>query len=70
MAETYTSTGTIAAYFEDNADARQAVEALQRAGFSSAHLGVAHRVGAYSTTTSSDTEVGQKEESTWDKIKN
>lgn len=69
MAETYASTGTIAAYFEDNADARQAVEALQAAGFSSAHLGVAHRAGTFGATTASHTEVGQNEESTWDKIK-
>ena len=61
MAQTQnqTQTGTIAAYFEDNADALQAVDALKSAGFSSAHLGIAHRGGSssdsdYTSGTSSN----------------
>src|SRR5437660_998622 len=51
MAQATTGTGTLVGYFENNSDARQAVEALQDAGFSSAQLGVAHRGGS---STSSD----------------
>ncbi len=59
MAQTQnqTRTGTIAAYFEDNSDALQAVEALKTAGFSSAHLGVAHR-GNSSSGYGSDSSYG------------
>ncbi len=77
MADTQNLTGTIAAFFDNSDDARQAVEALRDAGFSSAHIGVAHR-GAYgsrftgtasTTTTSAGTRTKEKAESTWDKIK-
>ena len=78
MAETQNLTGTIAAYFEDSDSARQAVEALQDAGFTSAHIGVAHRGGmSRSLTEPSSTstnftsgETRQHEFSTWDKVKN
>jgi uncharacterized protein (TIGR02271 family) len=77
MADTQNLTGTIAAYFENSEDARQAVEALRDAGFTSAHIGVAHR-GAYgsssvpssSTTNTARNEVKEHAESTWDKVKN
>lgn len=74
MAQSQVYTDTIAAYFEDSSDARKAVDALQDAGFKSAHLGIAHR-GSY---TGSDTTVGnttvhettdENGPSTWDKIK-
>jgi uncharacterized protein (TIGR02271 family) len=73
MEQTQVSTGTIAAYFEDSSDARKAVDALQEAGFTSAHLGIAHR-GSYTgtSTTFGNTTVRETEEnepSTWDKIK-
>jgi len=84
MAETQNLTGTIAAYFEDSDSARQAVEALHDAGFSSAHIGVAHRGGlsrsltepsdtsTNSTRTQSSTRAESREHefSTWDKVKN
>ena len=64
---------TIAAYFEDSNDARKAVDALQDAGFTSAHLGIAHR-GQYtgeSTTRGTTTSHGTDHNgpSTWNKIK-
>jgi len=74
MAQTEFSTGTLAAYFEDSNDAQKAVDALQRAGFTSAHLGVAHR-GSYTgvSSTYGNTTVRETEDdngpSTWDKIK-
>ena len=68
MAQTQTETGTIAGYFEDNSQARQAVEALRDAGFTSAHIGVAHR-GAYDSS-SSESRTGEKASSTWQSIKN
>lgn len=73
MAQTQVYTDTIAAYFEDNSDARKAVDDLQKASFTSAHLGIAHR-GSYtgqSTTEGNSTvyETEDKGVSTWDKIK-
>jgi uncharacterized protein (TIGR02271 family) len=64
---------TIAAYFEDSNDARKAVDALQDAGFTSAHLGIAHR-GQYAgeSTISGTTRTHGADHdgpSTWDKIK-
>ncbi len=68
MAQTQTETGTIAGYFEDSSKARQAVEALRDAGFTSAHIGVAHRGGAASST--SETRTGEKAAGAWDSFKN
>lgn len=73
MAQAQVYTDTLAAYFEDSSDARQAVDALQEAGFHSAHLGIAHH-GAYTgrSTTEGNTTVHETTEngpSTWDKIK-
>jgi len=73
MAQTDVYTDTIAAYFNDSSDARNAVDALQEAGFKSAHLGIAHR-GTYtgSSSTTGNTvvhETSQTGPSTWDKIK-
>ncbi|MBS1804445.1 MAG: YsnF/AvaK domain-containing protein [Acidobacteria bacterium] len=74
MAQTDVYTDTLAAYFNDSSDARKAVDALQEAGFRSAHLGVAHR-GSYtgrSSTLGNTTVRDTTEEngpSTWDKIK-
>ncbi len=73
MAQTDFSTGTVAAYFESSGDARKAVDALQKAGFPSSHLGIAHH-GSYtgeSSTLGNTTvfETEDKEPSTWDKIK-
>jgi uncharacterized protein (TIGR02271 family) len=74
MAQTDVYTDTIAAYFDESSDARKAVDALQEAGFRSAHLGIAHR-GSYtgSSSTVGNTTVlettDEKNPSTWDKIK-
>lgn len=74
MAQTDVYTDTIAAYFDDSSDARKAVDALQEAGFRSAHLGIAHR-GSYTGTSNTvgNTTVlettDDKGPSTWDKIK-
>ena len=69
MTQTQTGTDILVGFFEDNADARRAVEALHEAGFTSAHIGVAHRGGSGSTLSSGSTRT-DKEPSTWDKIKN
>ena len=72
MAQTEFSTDTLAAYFEHSSDARKALDALQRAGFESAHLGIAHRASYTGTsTTFGNTTVLETEDepSTWDKIK-
>lgn len=68
------STSTIVGYFEDSSKATQAVEALRDAGFTSAHIGMAHRGSSASSATSAvrDTgeKVGEKATSAWDSIKN
>jgi uncharacterized protein (TIGR02271 family) len=73
MAQSQVYTDTIAAYFEDSSDARKAVDALQEAGFTSAHLGIAHRgsyTGSNSTVGNSTVyETSENGPSTWDKIK-
>ena len=69
-------TNTVVGYFQDHADAERAVTALQDAGFTSAHLGVAARGGSdYSTSAGSSAsstaqKAGQKAEGAWDKVKN
>lgn len=73
MIQTEFSTPALAAYFENSSDARKAVDNLQKAGFTSAHLGIAHH-GSYTGTSSTfgNTtvyETDDKEPSTWDKIK-
>jgi uncharacterized protein (TIGR02271 family) len=69
MTQTQTGTGALVGFFENDADARQAVEALHQAGFTSAHIGVAHRGGSTIRTDSSSSSVKEKATSTWDKIK-
>jgi uncharacterized protein (TIGR02271 family) len=66
---TQTGTGTLVGFFEDDADARQAVEALHGAGFTSVHIGVAHRGGSTLPSDSSSSSAGEKATGTWDKIK-
>jgi uncharacterized protein (TIGR02271 family) len=76
MAQTQNVTNTIAAFFENHTNARQAVEALHDAGFTSAHIGVAHR-GSYGSSSISDAaasptapDASKKHDfSTWDKVK-
>jgi uncharacterized protein (TIGR02271 family) len=69
MTQTQTGTGALVGFFEDDADARQVVEALHQAGFTSAHIGVAHRGDSTLSTDSSSSSVKEKATSTWDKIK-
>lgn len=72
MAQTQAAqAGTIAAFFENSDDARDAVEELKEAGFTSAQLGVAHwdssTSESYEEPARRSSETG--EVSTWDKIK-
>jgi uncharacterized protein (TIGR02271 family) len=60
MTQTQTGTGALVGFFENDADARQAVEALHQAGFTSAHIGVAHRGGSTIRTDSSSSSVKEK----------
>jgi uncharacterized protein (TIGR02271 family) len=79
MEQTSNLTKTIAAFFQDSNNARKAVEALHDAGFTSAHIGVAHRgafgsssagdVTSSTTTTRTSTGTGKHDLSTWDKVK-
>jgi uncharacterized protein (TIGR02271 family) len=71
MAQNEIRSETIAAYFENDADARQAIEELHEAGFTSAHIGVAHHRNASDTAHGSSTssKFGEEAESTWEKIK-
>lgn len=65
-----TPTGTVAGYFEDQAEATQAVEALREAGFTNAHLGIAYRGDASSTPYESGHEAGEKTAGAWHKVRN
>jgi uncharacterized protein (TIGR02271 family) len=78
MAQTQTGTGTLVGYFEDHTEAARAVEALRDAGFTSAHIGVAHwgdsstsssTSAAGQKTASATHAVGEKAAGVWDKIK-
>lgn len=78
MPQTQNQAGTIAGYFENKSDAGEAIQALQGAGFTSAHLGVAHRedsAASFSSPSTSNTSrpsstTENKTEGTWDKIRN
>lgn len=79
MTQDYTGTSegtTIAGYFEDQTAAQRALEELRDAGFSSAHMGVAHRGGSSTSkfASASGTGATSKEsksnhEGMWDKMK-
>jgi uncharacterized protein (TIGR02271 family) len=69
MTQTQTGTSTLVGFFEDDSDARQAVEDLHEAGFTSAHIGIAHRGGSTRASDSSSSKMKEKATSTWDKIK-
>ena len=73
MNETNTKTGTIVGYFDNQSDAQNAVDALRDAGFTSAHVGMAHRYNddSYSSKgQSTGTKVKEESEGVWDKVKN
>ncbi len=78
-----TQSGTIAAYFNDENSAHQAIEALQQAGFDSNQIGIAaasggasgatgtEQMGTSHTSTGSTTgRVEHKAAGVWDKVKN
>lgn len=70
-----TQSNTIVGYFQSQTEAQRAVEALQQAGFTSAHVGVAHRGSSsnWSDSSARDTSGTRQEhdhESVWGKMKN
>ena len=68
----YTGSQTIVGYFDNSDRAQRALDDLKAAGFTSAHLGFAHR-GASSGRSKTASAVGKTENAahnTWDKIKN
>lgn len=69
MTQNYVQNETIAAYFEDHQSAQRALDQLRDAGFTSAHLGVAHR-GLGGTAQGKDRNEPGEHEGVWDKIKN
>lgn len=75
MTQLQTGAGAVVGYFEDATDAARAVEALRDAGFTSAHIGMAHRGDSSSTSTFSEKTgsaahtAGEKAAGTWEKIK-
>ena len=74
MAATTTAAGAIVGYFDDNAEAEQAISELREAGFTSAHLGVAHHHGSQvdapdAATGASAAHAGEAAGGVWDKVK-
>lgn len=67
MPQSYAENQTVAGYFEDHESAQQALDQLRDAGFTSAHLGVAHRGGSARTT---DAKHSGEHVGVWDKVKN
>jgi len=61
---TYTENQTIVGYFDSSDRAERALDELKDAGFTSAHLGVAHRGGSVAN------KAANAGESMWDKVKN
>lgn len=79
MTQSYAENQTVAGYFDDHAKAERALQELRDAGFTSAHLGVAHRGGSSATGTAGSVtgKAGAAAEHTkeaahgvWDKVKN
>lgn len=66
--QTYAANQTVVGYFNDQDRAERALDQLRDAGFSSAHLGVAHR--GFSTTGSATSRTKHAAEGMWDKVKN
>lgn len=65
--QTYAANQTVVGYFDKQDRAEAALNELRDAGFTSAHLGVAHRGHSMHTTGSKAKHAG---ESMWDRIKN
>jgi uncharacterized protein (TIGR02271 family) len=69
--QTYTDKQTIVGYFDNSDQAHRALDELKDAGFTSAHLGMAHRSGSAGSKAGSAT--GKAEHAghnMWDKVKN
>jgi uncharacterized protein (TIGR02271 family) len=73
MAQSYAENQTVAGYFDDHSKAERALQELRDAGFTSAHVGVAHR-GASSSSTgsvgSATSGAANAAHGVWDKVKN
>jgi uncharacterized protein (TIGR02271 family) len=69
--QSYADNQTLVAYFDNSDQAQRAVDQLRNAGFSSAHLGLAHRSG--SSTRSAAGSAAHKTENAahhmWEKVK-
>jgi hypothetical protein len=66
--QTYAENQTVVGYFNDQDRAERALDELRDAGFTSAHLGVAHR--GFSSTGSTTSKKKHAAEGMWDKVKN
>jgi len=65
---TYTGNQTIVGYFESSDRAERALDELKDAGFTSAHIGMAHRGGSSARSAAHKTE--NAAHNMWDKVKN
>lgn len=86
MRETQTQYATVVGYFENKSDAGEAIQALREAGFTSAHVGVAHRdsstfssdspststssISTASSATTSTPKNDEKGTGVWNKVRN
>jgi uncharacterized protein (TIGR02271 family) len=66
--QTYAENQTVVGYFNDQDRAERGLDELRDAGFTSAHLGVAHR--GFSSTGSATSKTKHAAEGMWDKVKN
>jgi uncharacterized protein (TIGR02271 family) len=67
--QTYADNQTIVGYFDNSDKAHRALEELKDAGFTSAHLGMAHRGGSASKAGSATGKAENAAHSMWDKIR-
>jgi len=66
--QTYAQNQTVVGYFNDQDRAEHALDELRDAGFTSAHIGVAHR--GFSSSGSATSKTKHAAEGMWDKVKN
>lgn len=67
--QTYADNQTIVGYFDNSDKAHRALEELKDAGFTSAHLGMAHRGGSASKAGSATGKAENAAHSMWDKVR-
>ena len=67
--QTYATNRTVVGYFDDQDRAERALNELRDAGFSSAHLGVAHR-GYRASGSRTGSKAKNAAEGMWDKVRN